>query len=306
ASAGALTPQEKLLAGTLELDPENDPVVYTTDYGLEIKWHMASPLPSSGTPSTTTVSSTTWAYFTAGGCNWIIIGCSNKTDAITGNLNISGFWAKGYYDNPNYYNFTFTSTAGIWPWLESPDKTTPAGSAVYNDYMNKGKDVVYNLNANSITQKSVFPNAAATDELEVNEVLCLCSGNITTQQFHGSSNVYYSADGVSSSLRTYINDNIYPLVKDLPIVPQPLTTAGSASTTEYLFPLGSTKYVSTESFAVENYLDSDTKRAIGDVWWVRSSSSRSGYVCRIGADGTVDGNPVTYTRGVRPAFVLQI
>ncbi|MBO5309993.1 MAG: hypothetical protein J6A98_02170, partial [Clostridia bacterium] len=29
-----LTPQEQLLAGTLELDPENDPVIYTTDYGL--------------------------------------------------------------------------------------------------------------------------------------------------------------------------------------------------------------------------------------------------------------------------------
>ena len=35
----ALTPQEKLLAGTgLGLDPENDPVVFTTSSGLEIKY----------------------------------------------------------------------------------------------------------------------------------------------------------------------------------------------------------------------------------------------------------------------------
>ncbi|MBR3790551.1 MAG: hypothetical protein IKK20_01965, partial [Clostridia bacterium] len=37
-----LTPQEQLLAGEdLGLDPENDPVVFTTDYGLDIRWHMA-------------------------------------------------------------------------------------------------------------------------------------------------------------------------------------------------------------------------------------------------------------------------
>ncbi|MFQ6749268.1 MAG: hypothetical protein ACLRFR_00305, partial [Clostridia bacterium] len=36
---GVFSPQEQLLAGTgLGLDPENDPVVYTTDYGLEIKY----------------------------------------------------------------------------------------------------------------------------------------------------------------------------------------------------------------------------------------------------------------------------
>ena len=58
------------------LDPENDPVVFTTDYGLEIKSHNVGEVPVTTTsPSdTVTVSSTSWNYISAGGYNWIIIG----------------------------------------------------------------------------------------------------------------------------------------------------------------------------------------------------------------------------------------
>ncbi|MFQ6749498.1 MAG: hypothetical protein ACLRFR_01485, partial [Clostridia bacterium] len=68
ASAGALTPQEKLLAGT-GLDPENDPVVYTTVSGLEIKYAN----------SLTNTAFSGYTYFTMGkyknnDVNWVIIG----------------------------------------------------------------------------------------------------------------------------------------------------------------------------------------------------------------------------------------
>lgn len=294
-----------ILSGNLNLDPENDPVVYTTDYGLDIRWHMASPLPTDPSDiATTTVSSTAWAYFTAGGNNWIIIGCSNKSaDFSTGTLNLSTLLEKGYYEKPSYYNFTTTS--GNWEWIANIDKDTSAGNAVYNDSINIGKDEIYNLVSQTITQKSVFTNAAATDELETNEVLCLLSGKYKTTTQFGNRGVYYSSSGVSSNLRTFINGTIYPLVEDLPIVPQPLTTAGSTSTTEHLFPLGS-KNASGDSFPVENYLNSETKQNIGAYWWSRSYSSASrAYIVSTSGGVIADGNPSS-SYGVRPAFVLKI
>ncbi|MBO5309867.1 MAG: hypothetical protein J6A98_01530 [Clostridia bacterium] len=70
AQNGALSPQEQLLAGTdLGLDPENDPVVYTTDYGLEIKYANAL----------TNTNLAGYTYFTLGEYDgtpvtWVILG----------------------------------------------------------------------------------------------------------------------------------------------------------------------------------------------------------------------------------------
>ena len=273
---------------------------------------MASPLPEDPNGlSTKSVSSTTWAYFEAGGQEWIIIGCSNKTDTFsTGTLNFSTFLEKEYYKRLSWYNFP--SSPGFWSWIiNADDVNSSAIDAVYNDCINKGKDIIYNIYENSITQKDVFPNAAATSELEVNEVLCLLANNYSYTRF-GSNNIYCS-ETLSSDLRTYINETIYPLVKDLPIVPQPLTTAGNWSTTEYLFPLASSARASTESFAVENYLD-QTKRNIASGWWLRSAFNASSTINSyyVESDGQVRNssryidNAINHSYGVRPAFVLKI
>ncbi|MFQ6749839.1 MAG: hypothetical protein ACLRFR_03245, partial [Clostridia bacterium] len=115
----ALSPQEQLLAGTLELDPENDPVIYTTDYGLDIRWHMAGlpansadmlpPLESGKFPG--------YAYIHHADVNWVIIGHSNKSTTIdNGVFNLANILS--YYQKAGYYNFSNT-TSGIWKYLSN-------------------------------------------------------------------------------------------------------------------------------------------------------------------------------------------
>ena len=111
-----LTPEEQakaelnaniLAGGGLGLDPENDPIVATTDWGLDIKFHAAGEyqgaghLPgqkaSNGNVSTAALKG--YCYFTGGnydgvtGLKWVIIGYSptiiTSTKAVLStNLNI--------------------------------------------------------------------------------------------------------------------------------------------------------------------------------------------------------------------------
>ncbi|MBR2433746.1 MAG: hypothetical protein IKB21_04015, partial [Clostridia bacterium] len=288
ASAGALTPQEKLLAGTLELDPENDPVIFTTDYGLEIKLHDAG-VPSislKGSNGSTTVSSTSWNYISAGGYNWIIIGS---------------------YSTSSYTISTLTGTQ--YSTIGSLADSTPAGTAVKGDV---SKQVI---KINNLTVPA-FSNAKAgyNGEIPFGCVLCLCATNITSTTF-GSNNNYSG-----SNLQSYINNTVYGSdselsigLQGLSIVPQKLTTLYAASEPSiienaYVFPLAFRS--NTESFYLRSYLDTNTKSNIGASWWLRSGiasySSRAYYVYTDGSVGNSGNYGVTHSYGVRPAFVLQL
>lgn len=325
----ALTPQEQLLAGTLDLDPENDPVVFTTDYGLEIKWHM-SELPKDPSKISTiqpTSSSGVYAYFSCGGYNWIIIGYSNKSKTIsTGFLNMPEI--VSYYDKVGYYNFSNLST-GIWGLLFN-QTTTSAGQSILIDYL-VAKGVIYNSSSNTISHKTIFPNAVSSAELEINEVLCLSETCVANSQFHTSRTQTISYNG--STLQTYINDTIYAAnseIRSLPIIAQDLTTAytyynsGKNYTSSfsisgaYLFPLAA-RDTNTETFCVQTYLTTPTNRiaySMGTMtaveWWTRSGYTVSGEAYRVNTAGNFAGNTNTTSngvrdsRGVRPAFVLKI
>ena len=69
AAESEMTAQENLAAGTLNLNPDTDPVIYTTSSGLEIKFHnwLANGQISSG-------GLTGFPYLTMASRNWIIIG----------------------------------------------------------------------------------------------------------------------------------------------------------------------------------------------------------------------------------------
>ena len=117
----------KYAPSALGLDPENDPVIYTTESGLEIKFggeSVNNSLPSGALSG--------YPYFTMGtydgyAVNWVIIGRNTNdtvfTSAITNylfsnwktttNIKSSPFPTKGYY----FFNNTY-------------ETTTPAGSAI--------------------------------------------------------------------------------------------------------------------------------------------------------------------------------
>ena len=71
--------------GDLGLDPTTDPIVWTTDTGIQIRSHDVSV-----SSSTTTVSTVAYKYVTLGSYNWIIIGYStNSATQGTGHVGVS-------------------------------------------------------------------------------------------------------------------------------------------------------------------------------------------------------------------------
>ncbi|MFQ6749665.1 MAG: DUF6273 domain-containing protein [Clostridia bacterium] len=304
-----LTPQEQLLAGTLELDPENDPVIYTTDYGLDIKWHMAG-LPNDPSDIETVPTDqrfALYAYFTHADVNWVIIGWSNKSNTLsTGFLNLANI--ATYYQKAGYYNFSNT-TSGIWQYLK--DTTEDSLDAELTDvYANYG-GFFYNQSSNTISQKDVFPNAKSTSELETNEVLCFAQNMLTTAMFDSNGNCYYNSS-LMGTMNTFYDKNL----TDLPIEEKTLKTVwrGAADTTNgsnlpgtyKIFPLAGAN--ANESFYVLNYLTNNSNdMQQSSYWWLRSgvaSTWNNAYrVADYGARGT--GGISNYW-GVRPAFVLKI
>ena len=276
-------------ASPLGLDPENDPVVFTTDYGLEIKSHDAGVpnISLKGSSGSTTVSGTSWNYISAGGYNWIIIG-SYSTSSYT----IS------------------TLTAPQYQTIGSLADSTSAGSAVKNDF---SKQVI---KVNDMVVPA-FSNAKKgyNGEIPFGCVLCLCAGNITTTTFNASTSSGNNYSG--SNLQSYMNNTVYgststlsTALKGLKIVPQKLTTlyynsAKSTINNAYVFPLAGIN--NTESFYVGSYLDTNAKCDIDAYWWLRSGSALdSTRAYDVDTIGSV-GNTYAYNSlGVRPAFVLQL
>ena len=280
-----LTPQEQLLAGTLELDPENDPVIYITDYGLEIKSHNVGEAPVSvnSDNGTITVSSTTWNYISAGGKEWIIIGSYSKSS----------------------YTFTPSIISADKYSGNNPDNTD-AGNAVES------------ANVNGLLQTATitipaFINAAVPSNGEIPQgcVLCLSAEMMGTAKIG-------SFGYVDSPLRNYIENTIYGGTSELslglqslPIIPQTIrayqqwATSPDIIENAYLFALAGR---ANEGFAVTTYLEDDTKRNIGATWWLRSGNSAKSLYYAIGPKGQFweDGGDYLKSYGVRPAFVLQL
>ncbi|MBO5309911.1 MAG: hypothetical protein J6A98_01750, partial [Clostridia bacterium] len=293
ASAGALTPQEKLLAGTLALDPENDPVVFTTDYGLEIKSHDAGApsISLKGSSGSTTVSGTSWNYISAGGYNWIIIGSYSESSYTISTLTVTEYQTIG-----------------------SLADSTPAGTAVKG---NASKQVI---KVNNVTVPA-FSNAKEgyNGEIPIGCVLCLCAGNLSTRiKFNPSTSSGNNYSG--STLQSYMNNTVYGSnselsigLQGLSIVPQKLTTLYTASEPSiienvHVFPLAGRD--NTESFYVGSYLDSNAKRDIDAAWWLRSglaaNAGQAYYVDDFGNVGCASNFNVTANIFPRPAFVLQL
>ena len=150
------------VSSSLGLDPKNDPVVYTTDSGLEIKMSNAFATSKGGTVTTTTNTNYTYTqdlssfyYFTMGTfsgtiytattaaasfsvsnepVNWIILGLGKNTgyflDQVTQNLfstwktNIEGV----EHSNTTLNNYFFKDIY---------ETVSPAGNAIYSELATK-------------------------------------------------------------------------------------------------------------------------------------------------------------------------
>ncbi|MBO5309741.1 MAG: hypothetical protein J6A98_00865, partial [Clostridia bacterium] len=228
----------------------------------------------------------------------------------------------GYYQKAGYYNFSNT-TSGIWQYLK--DTRVDSLDAELTDvYANYG-GFFYNQTSNTISQKDVFPNAAATDELEFDEVLCFAQNMFADKSIFSSSwengNCYYKSR-LMEVMNTFYNSNL----TGLPIVEKTLKTVwnGAADTTNgsnlegtyKIFPLAGANQ--NESFFVENYLTLGSEAIKqSSRWWLRSGnalySSNGYYVGDSGWDAglitTGNGstsNVYNCSYGVRPAFVMQL
>lgn len=293
-----LTPQEQLLAGNLELDPENDPVVYTTDYGLDIKFHR--DIPTFNTSSSYGVSG--YIYFTMGSYNntevkWIIIGKnSNLTKSASLYTQVKTNWQTyGYYKS--------------YSGLDSSD----AGTIIKNS---SSKGLVYDyLNC-------VFANAVSTTEIPNGCVLCISETSLYSCQFYSWNDAYgkYEGSKVQSQMSSLYSSGLgLSSTQKTRIQPQSLRSyyynTYCTSTNQYFFPLASTHGWDSSSypqaFCVQTYFTIETAKT-NMVWWLRtgqkttnSSSANKAHV----AGATSWGYSYdTYTNhnGVRPAFVLKL
>lgn len=162
---------------------EDDPVVYKTDYGLEIKFGAAL---TSGT-SLGSGNLAGFPYITSGGYTWVIIGRSTTMTSLL-HQKLSQYQTdKSYFTNFTYLFNNIYET------------TSPAGAAikndnVLNDYCASPISTA-NISFANIINSSIKSNA----EIPANCVLVLANSHVATGRYKddydyqtNSTNWYYS------------------------------------------------------------------------------------------------------------------
>ena len=311
-----------MAGGGLGLDPENDPIVATTDWGLDIKFH--ADWGSFGT-SVNSGGVAGYCYFTMGAyngtaVNWVIIGrATNVAQRLYFNGSYSSLGTKyGTYTASDYP--TYSTTNATYYKNYQYETTTDAGSVISSV---GSKGLVYDI-ANVL-----FANSVANAEIPSGCVLCLSEKSIIDTAFYtknlnhnnydGSNlqaqifTLYSSALGLSSAQKSKIQlQNLKTYYSDYP------NTQLVSNLNEYLFPLAGSQQYSDENFHVETYLTTDARRiaySLGTTttvsWWTRtghySNFDTSAWISETGGVHETKYNGlITKTLGVRPAFVLKL
>ena len=303
---GALSPQEQLLAGTgLGLDPENDPVVFTTSSGLEIKYANAE---------LTNTNLAGYTYFTMGkyngyDVNWVIIGYDPSMVDYVGDFSGYGLTDLDPLQGENSVLTTIDET--------------PAGDAIRKEAISF---LISNL-------------AKPNEEIGDGCVLCLSECTLGTSIF-GTNNNNYEGSTLQHNMQKLYDEelNLSKWQKNM-IVPQKICNfyvnfQVSVSSNQYIFPMGA-EYMnvyeeivsccnSTGSsyFGMVDYLSTNALRSSYQIGsgeeiaylarWGSQTYSTDVYIywatggpfCKIGSFG--DHRYVTTEFGRRPAFVLKI
>ena len=312
----------KYAPSALGLDPENDPVIYTTESGLEIKFggesvtdQLASGQPLAGYP-----------YFTMGtyngyAVNWVIIG-RNTNDTVFTSAITYHLFSSWKTNNGSLSSATFKNN-GYSFFKNTFETTTPAGSAINGVVPSKS----YVADVTKAT-KSVVANA----EVPQGCVLAYSECVLGTSQFHSTNqNTNYEV----SLLKTAMNNRFENLAlttqqKNEIIVKQDLVNNYSKqdnvfettySSQQPFWPLGynHANAPKNENFLIDIYLTSNALRkaySIGTTsfanYWTRGPSQSCHDICLVEPSGAISvtlngGNIDTNsTLGVRPACVVKL
>ena len=343
-SAEKLTPEEQakaelnaniLAGGGLGLDPENDPIVATTDWGLDIKFHnagewtstgyKADQMSSNGNVSTSALNG--YCYFTGGtyggvSLKWVIIG---------------------------YSPTVITSTSPIWAKDIGIPDTTDAGNAL-KSASSKGT-----LIGTSYKVNPIYTNAVSNSEIPAGCVLCISEKNLLNADYNNdsyytkdSSGYFYGARWSLSELRTTMSnlcnsgiagfDTIRAKIKTVSLNQYYYRSSNGSSgaiakdtaTSDKFFALANSTYATgdavhydtstyPQNYRLETYLGATyashaSKRisythntTTAYYWWLRSGySSIYERACIVDKSGSVSNDYVYHSIGVRPAFVLNV
>ena len=317
-----------LAGGDLGLDPENDPVIATTDWGLDIKFHNA--LGSYAGVSTSALSG--YVYFSMGTysgttVNWVVIGhATNVAQRVYYNGSYASLGSKyGTYTAADYINHT-TLTQAAYYKNNIRETASPAGSAISGD---ASKELVHDF-ANVL-----FANSVANAEISSGCVLCISEKVLGTVIFNGTGDtddiVYYN-DSVAKTTM----DNFYTSTLGLTstqksyIIKQTLKSytgwySDTCSTqTQYFFaPAYSTSWegAKEQNFCIQTYLTSNARR----VSYTIGTTTAAEYVLRTGGQlisgswkarlnatsvsttgSTQTARSIAGTYGLRPMAVIKL
>lgn len=309
-----LAPQEKLLFGQgLGLDPENDPILYTTESGLNIKFGAAT-LEDGGLKG--------YTYFTMGSyngvpINWVIIGRHSST--ASGTTIVEYGMSLADWDKETPYRSEFEN------WIVSEEAIpTPAGSAIKLEW-NKQTLIILKTNYASIslTLSSLEATSDTIDtELDPGEILVLSEYVICQSQYHSTyGNNMYAGSVLESKMTALFESELgFTDAQKKVIMPQYLTNYSETTTytsSAFLFPLANRG----ENFTLSTYLVpsqyiaySLSSTTTASQWWLRSGTAKSygAHVHVVETNGNIyswDNNHDTSStsyNGVRPAFVLLL
>ena len=311
----------------------DDPVIYTTESGLEIKWGNAAPNNiktqlGSGNLSafpyfTTSDGSTTYT--------WVIIGRNSDTGVFASAVSSYLFsnWKTSTYSSTTYINKNAYSKRFFDSTYES---TTPAGSAINSVVSSKSYVMDFAHNATPKTNDAEIPSGCvlvlANDSITTgaNNVTYAYSTSHTNYRFPYY-NSTYNTDLKNAMNNYYINkslglSSIIDKIQNVTIKTYEYSWESSgdwawrlASITGYIFPLCASANGSTFRWAT--YLTA-AQFKLSARQWVRGcvTAYNGNYYSKVGnvyhyygwcndngSDVYAAGNNVY---GYRPAFVLKI
>ena len=291
----------------------DDPVIYTTESGLDIKWGNAVPSTynqslSSGNLKgfpyfTTTSGSTTYT--------WVIIGRNSNVSAFSYGNMASFLFSTWKTNSTQTYQLDSKS---VYFFKNIYESTTPAGTAINGVVPSKS----YVMDGSPLV---------ATTEIPSGCVLVLSNTLITSLTYYSneSSCVWFwdcfsnkkTSGGTSSNImykkcQEYTSTDSFGFGTNFSNLQTPTlkqrcystNESGETSTAELkFFPLGGSNYTS-ENFKWESYLTAAQYKASSNVWCRGMYNKSNSYYTNTSGDITYMS--VGSTAYLRPACVLKI
>lgn len=305
-NSGLITPQE------------DDPVLFKTESGLEIKWGNTTITTQIGVGETTGMKG--YCYFiTNDGSKdyvWIIIG---KATDVNTKFPVD-YIASNWIDSSDYFGNERNEFMG-----NQYENESPAGTIIYNELVSHLDRVI----GNDIVSNSEIPSGS---------ILCLANDAVATGVWNNTNkavtypydygtayhyNSTYSSQALGTAMNGYYTNGTFGLsnIKDK-IVGVPITTTGRSGTDTWT-PITETLYVyplagkSEEKFFYSRYL-ATSHGLTSFSWWLRTNTgsiyhSHGSYmeyyyptIYYVKPDGTISSTSCGSSLSHRPAFCLSL